>query len=394
MARRVWWQRPILRTDEEQDLERKVSWLELFFDLYFVVVIAELAHYLSGHLSLRGVGEFIFLFLPVWWIWIGATYYLERFETEGIENRLFIFLQMIPIAGMAVFIHHGLDETSVGFGASYAIARTIQILLWARGGYHDRQFRPVARRFVTGFTIAVALFYLSLLVPPPARFWLWGLGLFIDMITPAFTIQQQAKLPKFSSSKLPERYGLFMIIMLGESVLGVVQGVAARESVALSVAVIAILGIALAFGIWWVYFDFIGRRVPKSGTGWFFLWGYSHLPLAIAITAAGVGTQALIADKDWIVQRNHGFLISGAIGVALIMMGILEFCLRYTPDEPTNPVLSPTMKLGAGVIAFVLGSLSNGMYVLALQCCLMMLIAVHMGYGLYVWFTQELDVAT
>ncbi|MEA5463137.1 low temperature requirement protein A [Leptothoe sp. PORK10 BA2] len=391
MARRLWWQRPMLRTDEDQDLERKVSWLELFFDLYFVVVIAELAHYLLGHLSWHGVGEFAFLFLPVWWIWIGATYYLERFETEGVENRLFIFLQMIPIAGMAVFVHHGLGETSVGFGAAYAIARTIQIFLWWRGGYHDPQFRPVARRFVTGFTLAVALFYISLFVPSPVRFWLWGLGLFIDMITPAFTIQQQAKLPKFSTSKLPERYGLFMIIVLGESVLGVVQGVAARETLALPMAVIAILGIALTFGIWWVYFDFIGRRAPKSGTGWTFVWGYAHMPLAIAITAAGVGTQTLISDTDWIVQRNSGFLIGGAIGLALFMMGVLEFCLRHKPDEPTHPIWSPAMKLGAGVIAALVGGLSSGMYVLALQCCLMALIAVPMGYGMYVWFTQELE---
>lgn len=159
MTRRIWWQVPKLRTDEDEHRERRVSWLELFFDLYFVVVIAEVAHYLAEHLSWGGLGNFIFLFLPVWWIWIGATYFLERFETEGIENRLFIFLQMIPIAGMAVFAHGGLADTSVGFGLSYAIARTIQISLWAWGGYHNPAFRPTAKRFVTGFSLSVALFY-------------------------------------------------------------------------------------------------------------------------------------------------------------------------------------------------------------------------------------------
>ncbi|MEM9164440.1 MAG: low temperature requirement protein A, partial [Cyanobacteria bacterium P01_F01_bin.4] len=262
---------------------------------------------------------------------------------------------------------------------------------WWRGGHYDPQFRPTGKRFVTGFSLGVTLFYLSVLVPPPARFWLWGLGLFIDMITPAFTLKQQANLPKFSTSKLPERYGLFMIIVLGESVLGVVQGAAARDSLTLLAAVLAILGIALAFGIWWVYFDFVGRRVPKPKTIWTFLWGYSHMPLAIAITAAGVGTQKLIADEDWILQRDNGFLIAGAIGAALIMMGLLELCLRREPDEPTHPTLSPALKLGAGAIAIMLGWFSNGMYVLILQCLLMGLLTIQMGYGLSVWFSQEVE---
>lgn len=75
MAKRQWWQRPKLRTDEEEDVERKATWLELFYDLVFVVVIAELAHTLFEHISLAGIGSFIFLFIPVWWTWIGVTFY-------------------------------------------------------------------------------------------------------------------------------------------------------------------------------------------------------------------------------------------------------------------------------------------------------------------------------
>jgi low temperature requirement protein LtrA len=66
MAKRQWWQKPQLRTDEDQNIHRKVSWLELFFDLIFVVVVAELSHYLAKQVSLEGVGSFILLFLPVW----------------------------------------------------------------------------------------------------------------------------------------------------------------------------------------------------------------------------------------------------------------------------------------------------------------------------------------
>lgn len=391
MARRSWWQKPTLRTDEDEGRDRKVGWLELFFDLYFVVVIAELAHYLAGHVSWSGLGEFIFLFLPVWWIWIGATYYIERFETEGIENRLIVFAQMIPIAGLAVFAHDAMGETSVGYALSYAVCRTFHTVLWWRGGIHDRQFRPVAKRFVLGFSISTGLFYLSVLMPLPVRFWLWGAGLAIDLITPAFTLEHQAMLPRLSTSKLPERYGLFMIIVLGESVVGVVSGLADQSVFSGFVAIAAILGIAMAFGLWWIYFDFIGRRPFKPGIWYAFFWSYLHLPLAIVVTAAGAGLLNVIADEDGKMDYAVGLLIAGAIGSALILIGLIETLLRRDPDEPTHPRLSSGLKFGGGAVAIIIGLVSRGFNIAALEALLLIPIFVQMAYGLYVWFTQDID---
>ncbi len=104
------WQRPILRTDEEQGLEQKATWLELFYDLVFVVVIAELAHTLSEEINLVSLGTFTFLFIPIWWVWIGVTFYNERFKSNDVSYRLFLFLQMIPVAAMAVFADDALGE--------------------------------------------------------------------------------------------------------------------------------------------------------------------------------------------------------------------------------------------------------------------------------------------
>ncbi len=83
-----------------------LSWLELFFDLVFVAVISELVHLLSANPSMETLWNYLFLFIPAWWIWIGATYYNDRFETEGLDSRFFTFLLMIPVAGLAIFAHH------------------------------------------------------------------------------------------------------------------------------------------------------------------------------------------------------------------------------------------------------------------------------------------------
>ena len=180
------WQRPRLRTDEEEGLERKATWLELFFDLVFVVVIAELAHTLSEHVTVTSIAAFCFLFIPVWWVWIGVTSYIERFETGDISVRLFLFLLMVPVAAMAVFAHDALGETSQGFALAYISARALLMVLLLRGGWHEKRFRPISSRSAIGSSISIALFLASLFVAPPLRFVLWGIGLLIELIVPWF----------------------------------------------------------------------------------------------------------------------------------------------------------------------------------------------------------------
>lgn len=392
MARRVFWQHPVLRTDEEEERDRRVTWLELFFDLFIVVVVAEMAHTLAEDISWLGVGQFIFLFLHLWWVWIGATYYTERFETEGFDQRLFTFLQMIPIAGMAVFAHYAFGKTSVEFALSYALSRVIITFLWWRGGKYDRRFRPTGRRFAIGFSLSIALFLLSVFVAPPARFLLWGMGLLIDVITPLLTLRQQALLPRLSTSKLPERFGLFVIIVLGESIIGVVNGIAEQKTITLANALVGILGIAIAFGMWWIYFDFVNRRPPKLGIRWTFTWGYLHMPLLIAIAATGAGTLKVVSDNDLLLDQNVGLLIGSSVGVSLIVSGLLELTLQRRCDEPTHPRLSPGLKFAAGAIAIVFGMISAGFWVIGLQLGLFGLLVIQMIYALYVWFTQDVPL--
>jgi low temperature requirement protein LtrA len=385
MTKRIWWQRPQIRTDEEQNLHRKVSWLELFFDLVFVAIIAELSHYLAKDISPVGIGEYILLFVPVWWVWIGATYYNERFETAGIENRLFTFLLILSVAGLAVFSHHGLGKTSVGFALSYVFARSIITYLWWRAGYHEPSFRPTAKRFVIGSSISIAFFILSVFVSPPTRFILWAIGLLSDVAAPIFTIKHQAKLPRFSSSRLPERYGLFIIIVLGEAVISVVKGLASKEYLSLTDGITGILGMALTFGIWWIYFDFVARRPPKSGTGWVFAWGYLHMPLVMAVTATATGINNAISYEESVLPFNLRLLICGSLAISLAIIALLETTLRRDEDEPTHPKLSPMLKLSGAVLALIL-SFWGGLGAVSLLTLLMVLLAIQMGYGLSVWF--------
>lgn len=387
MTTRRWWQKPQLRRDEEAHQERRVTWLELFYDLVFVVVIAELSHSLAEHVSVAGVAAFALLFIPVWWVWIGGTFYNDRFEADDLSHRLFTFLQMLPVGAMAVFAHDGLGETSVGFALSYAAARAIITCLWLRGGLHNPDARPLTNRYGIGFGVSVLLFVISVFVPAPARFILWGVGLLFDLVTPLTTLGVQRQLPRLSASHLPERFGLFVIIVLGESVVGVVQGVAERERLTWLSTLPAGLGMALSFGMWWLYFDFIARRRAKQGVWWSALWTYLHLPFVVATTAIGAGVLNVVSTESTELPDEGRWLLAGAVAAALITLGVLELVLHRGRGEPTDRRISSPLKIMAGLAAIPLGYW-GGLGPTALLSLLMLLVIVNMAYGAVVWFRQ------
>jgi Predicted membrane protein len=125
------WQKPRLISDDKPRME---SWLELFYDVTFVAVVAALAKRLADDISWMGFIEFVFLYIPVWWAWFGSTMYNNRFESDDASHRIFTFLKMLPVGGMAITVQGALEEYAVGFALSYIGARLILVYLWYRAG--------------------------------------------------------------------------------------------------------------------------------------------------------------------------------------------------------------------------------------------------------------------
>ena len=385
-GRQPWWQVPSLRTDEDQNVERKVTWLDLFFDLVFVVAISELAHELAITITWEGVTTFALLFVALWWIWVGATFYNERFETEGIENRLFFLVLMVPTAGLAVYGPRGLGEGYAGFVISYAVARAVITFAWARAAYHVPRFRPVAVPLVTGFIVSIGMVLGSIALEGRVRLAVFILALLIDLIIPALTRKRNEKLPSFSSRKLPERFGLFTIIVLGESIVGTVAGIARESDPSATSALAGALGIGLGFGLWWVYFDFIARRPPRDSVFWAFAWAYLHLPLMMAIAAAGAAVLGVVSRAEDAVPENARLLLAGSIAVALASIAALERTLSREADEPTHSGASAILKLGGAALALILVPIGSGIPALWFLALMMVPLLAQMVYSAWVWY--------
>lgn len=389
MANQGWWQTPRLLVAEQEHGERRVTWLELFYDLMFVVIIAELSHYLAGHPTPEGLFGFVLMFVPVWWLWVGGTFYNSRFETRDVSNRLNVFLQMLALGTLTLFVHHGMSESAVPFILTYLVARAIIVVAWVRGGWHNPVFRPVSNRYLIGFLLSLLFLIGSVFVEPPLRFGLWAVGIGIDMITPLFTLPHQARLPRLSNSKLPERYGLFVIIVLGEEIVGTVSGAAEQEGLTLMTLIIAALGIGFAFCIWWIYFDFLARRAPRPNVWALFAWSYLHMPLVMSIAALGAGSLILLAEPTAPLTDAVRWLFTGATAAALLSMAAIELTLHRATNEITDIRVSEGMKVLGAVVALGLGAFGGAIGRLPLLLLLLIPFFIQMVYGVYIWYHRN-----
>jgi low temperature requirement protein LtrA len=278
---------------------RRVTWLELFFDLVFVAAVAEIGSALSADYSPAGLFRYAFLFVLIWWGWSGHTLYCTRFDHDDLANRLLVLAQCFIAAVMAANAREALDSrSSAGFAAAYSGMRIIQVLQYLRVRSLPAT-RALTTRYAAGFGAAALLWVASAVVNVPERYWFWGAALLVDFATPWLAAKHGRRCPP-DAAHFPERFGLFTIILLGEFVAAVMRGIESQEYWSFGAASTAFTGMTFAFAVRWWYFDVAKsaeeRHIRDSRQlRSFELWQYAHLPLFLGIAVAGVGFQRAIS---------------------------------------------------------------------------------------------------
>jgi len=304
----------------EHETERKATWTELFFDLAFVAAVRSFAHEFAHDISLVGLLTFALLFIPLWWAWVGHTLYNDRFDTDNKFNKVFSLVQMFGVAGMAVFAHDALGKNFAGFALAYIVVRSALIISYATIAKTNKQARLLARNYAIGFSMALIPWAVGIFAPEQFRPFLIILALVIDIGTPFTQTRNQKKLP-LSISHLPERFGLFTILVLGEIILGSVNGLKDNEFSNVGLA-IALTGIFLAFVIWWLYFRNISVSVLKKMKFASQLWLYIHLPLMMGIASVAVAIENLLHSYS-----EHEVLLKDIVFLGLALLSVV-ICLE------------------------------------------------------------------
>lgn len=336
-----------LRSDEGDD--RRATWLELFFDLVFVAAVGQLANALTSEPTTVRFFEFLGLFVPVWWAWMGFTFYANRFDTDDLLYRLLTLVAMFGVAVVATTVPSVFRGDTVLFPSAYVAVRLVLLVLYARASRHVREARALARTFLVAFGFAVAVWLVSLAFPAPWSYVLWGLALAVELGTPIPAWRLLRDVP-IHPRHIPERFGLLTLIVLGESVLAVVLGVSKVSWVAGSTAVAA-AGFLVAASIWWIYFDFLDEEaITARGLVGGLTYTYVHYFVVAGLAALGAGVKlAVLAAGGEHRYDDTGWIVSA--GLALAMIGLAAVQLVTGPTLLDTDVL---LRLATAALALLL----------------------------------------
>jgi low temperature requirement protein LtrA len=339
------------------DLAHKVTWLELFFDLVFVAAVAQVAEPLREHYDLAGILRFAVLFGLIWLAWSGHTTFATRFDAEDLLTRIVTLVQMFVVAAMAANAGDSLDShASAGFVAAYAVLRLVLVAQYARVR-HLAEARDFSAYAIAGHGAAAAVWLASSMAPVPVRFWMWAAALAIDVSTPWMTLSHSLKVPP-DSRHLPERFGLFTLILLGESIVSVMHGMESHETWTPAAATSAFAGMALVFVVWWWYFEGAAAAAERPvrtrrDTIRFHLWSLFHVPLYLAVVVTGVGIQRIVtaAARTAIPAMDAAILTGAAVLLMIAMVAVAETSARrdrraWTELAPAVAVAAATALVG------------------------------------------------
>jgi low temperature requirement protein LtrA len=325
---------------------RTASPLELFFDLVFVVAVsiasAQLHHALSHGDFLHGVTSYAMVFFAIWWAWMNFTWFATSFDTDDWLYRVTTIVQMggvlVFAAGIPRAFEHGDFRLPV---LGYVVMRIAMVAQWLRASRAEGELRSPARRYAFGIAAVQVLWILFLLIPVgPLQFGAFVLFALIEIGVPIFA--EYRKRTPWHPHHITERYGLFTLIVLGESLLAsanaIVDALEKVESLGPLIA-ISVLTLVVTASLWWIYFWPPHHRAITSFRR-SLRYGYTHYFVFAAAAAFSAGIEVEI---DVLTGESHLSNVAASftvtIPIAIFLLGIWWIAIRDNADRVVNTVV-------------------------------------------------------
>jgi len=377
-----------MRGRDPHERGRASTSLELLFDLTFVIAYGtaadELAHFLAaGHLR-EGLIGFCFVSFGVAWAWINFTWFASAFDTDDWVYRLTTMVQMVGVLVLALGIPplfesllHGehVDNSVIVLG--YVVMRVAMIGQWVRAAGQDPAHRRACATYIVSIAVA-QLGWLALLFANTSASTMlaWsGVLILVELAGPALAERGPRATPTpWHAHHIAERYGLMVIIALGEGLLGTTAALAALVGPegpgwSMDVALLGLAGVGLTFGIWWVYFAVPSGAILHAYRQRSFGWGYWHIVIFAAVVAVGAGlhTAAYFLEHHSELSET-GTLLTIAVPLLVFILGyFLLYALLTRTADPFH------LLLVLGTVVVAAAALALSMAGVALPIALMVL---------------------
>ncbi|MEV0025978.1 low temperature requirement protein A [Streptomyces atroolivaceus] len=351
------WHRPMVARPAHER-HRTATALELFFDLCFVTAVAQASaafeHELAeGHVG-HGVLGYAMVFFAIWWAWMNFTWFASAYDTDDVPYRLLTLVQiagaLVVAAGAAEALQQE-DFTVITWG--YVIMRLAMVTQWLRAARSDPERRRSCVRYAVGILIVQVGWVARLALPEE-----WGLPTFAVLVLAEIAVPawaESAAMTTWHPHHIAERYGLFTLIVLGETMTAATAAVrtALDDEAGLGdIATLVVGGVLTVFALWWLYFS---QNAPQRLTGLkaALLWGYGHYLVFASAAAVGAGLAVNVAHTT-----GHGHLSDHAAAatftVPVAVFITLVWLLHHRTEElrSRNDLIHPAAVLAVLAVTF------------------------------------------
>ena len=335
-----------MRLRDPAEPGRTASTLELFFDLVFVVAVSiaavQLHHALTENHIVDGVVSYAFIFFAIWWAWMNFTWFATSFGTDDWLYRVLTFVQMAGVLVLAAgiepaFVDH--EFTLVVFG--YVVMRVAMVAQWLRASGSAGDRRRTTRLYAAGIAVVQILWLLWLLVPSGAAATIGFVMLVGAELAVPVVAEKQGNTP-WHPHHITERYGLFTLILLGESLLAssnaIIEALHNEQELAPLIS-IAILTFIATAALWWIYFWPPHHRAIGSLAD-SLRYGYVHYFVFAAAGAFSAGIEVeidVLTHHSELTETQASFTVT--IPIAVFILGIWWIALRANADRVVNTVV-------------------------------------------------------
>lgn len=343
--------------------------LELLFDLTFVVAVAALAAQLAHAIAADHLGAgllgYLMVFFAIWWAWMNFTWFASAYDTDDVVYRLMAMVQMAGVLVLAAGVPAATEGDLRTVTLGYLVMRMALVAQWVRVAVEDPASRRTALRYAVAVCVAQAGWLVRLaLVESGVLTGGWLLPAFaalvlVELVVPPWA--ERGGRTAWHPHHIAERYGLFTIILFGESVFAASTGVdvAVREGWTWSLTAVAGSGLVLMFALWWLYSLEPGGEALVVLRHRSYLWGYGHFGLFAALAALGAGLEVAVAQAGHhasIPPVTAGYAVAvPAAGFLVLLWVVHATFVRHTgpPAGAVAVLLAPTAAPAVGVAGVV-----------------------------------------
>src|SRR3954447_12382298 len=309
--------------------EERVSPLELFFDLVFVLSFTQVTLKMADNPGWESLGEGLLILAAVWWAWSAYGWLTNSIDPDRSANRLCMFAAMGAMLVVSLSIPDAFGDRGVLFGCAYFFVRALQLVLYVRntpGASEDGDLQAILK-LAPGFLLGSALLIVAGLLDGGARTSVWILAILVDWSTPLFFGTEEFHL---DPAHFAERHGLIVLIALGESVLAI--GAAAGITLSAGQVFAALFGIVAVAALWWAYFDVVAivaeRRLTEAPPGEQAplardAYSYLHFPLIAGIVLLALGLKETLAQTGASLETVPAIALCA--GPAIYLAGHIAF---------------------------------------------------------------------